>query len=345
MAYDSGSLQTLTQIRQLLDERGLRPKHRLGQNFLHDKNQLVKLMDAAEVGSGDVILEVGPGTGTLTSALLERGAEVIACEIDEDMAGIVEAEFASELVGCVGGGTNPPQGRGGSLRLIRGDAMGKHRHLNAEVLQAIDGRSFKLVANLPYQIASGLITTLLVEHGPENTGETPVPSNKSLMGNCVGQFVTIQKEVADRLMAKPNTKEYGALSIIVQALGDVQMIGVLSATCFWPPPEVTSAMVGIRPTLGTVSPHAGPLPGGEGVGQGLRSGPFPGREGDGLNTSENRREFARFVVELFTKRRKQLGTILGRDRFDWPAGVTADLRPEALEAGQVVELWRQVSGK
>ena len=65
-------VQTLSQIRQLLDERGIKPKHRLGQNFLHDKNQLTKLLDAAQVKSGDLVLEVGPGTGTLTSALLAR---------------------------------------------------------------------------------------------------------------------------------------------------------------------------------------------------------------------------------------------------------------------------------
>src|SRR5262245_38372961 len=82
------SVQTLSQIRALLDAHGLRPKHRLGQNFLHDKNQLAKLIDAAEIKRGDLVLEVGPGTGTLTSALLELGANVIACEIDPGMAGI-----------------------------------------------------------------------------------------------------------------------------------------------------------------------------------------------------------------------------------------------------------------
>ena len=82
-------MQTIYEIRALLNERGLKPKRKLGQNFLYDKNQLVKLIGAAEVKAGDVVLEVGPGTGTLTEALLEAGAETIACEIADDMSGIL----------------------------------------------------------------------------------------------------------------------------------------------------------------------------------------------------------------------------------------------------------------
>lgn len=288
-------VQTLTQIRQLLDERGLTPKHRLGQNFLHDKNQLNKLLDAADVNAGDVVLEVGPGTGTLTGALLERGAEVIACEIDEGMAGIIETQFA-EAIGR--------EAASGSLTLIRGDALDKGRRLNPQLIDAIDGRPFKLAANLPYQIASPLISSLLIDHP-----------------NCIGQCVTIQKEVADRLTAEPRTKDYGPLSIIVQALAEVLKIGVLSPSCFWPPPEVTSAMVAIASRKSEIL------------------------EGDGpLASVDLRRDFARFVVDLFTKRRKQIGSILRPpEHFNWPDGVTADMRPEALTVNQHIELWQSVS--
>ena len=84
-------MQTISEIREILNERGLHPKHRLGQNFLHDQNQLRRLLDASAVAPGDLVLEIGPGTGTLTEALLERGCEVIASEIDTNMGDIIES--------------------------------------------------------------------------------------------------------------------------------------------------------------------------------------------------------------------------------------------------------------
>jgi 16S rRNA (adenine1518-N6/adenine1519-N6)-dimethyltransferase len=279
------AMQTLSEIRELLAARGLRPKHRLGQNFLHDKNQLTKLIDAAGVAPGDLILEVGPGTGTLTEALIGRGAEVIACELDADMASIVEERFKTP-----------------ALTLIRGDCLAKGRQLNKQVSQAIGNRPFKLVANLPYQAASPLMSTLLIDHP-----------------NCLGQFVTIQKEVADRLLAEPSTKAYGPLTIIIQAMAAVERLAVLSPGCFWPPPEVTSAMVAIVPRPREASAFR-----------------------DEIDPRSAARDFARFITELFSKRRKQLGAILGRGRATWPQGVSADLRPEALGVAQLLELWRMV---
>jgi 16S rRNA (adenine1518-N6/adenine1519-N6)-dimethyltransferase len=271
-------MQTLSEIRQLLADRGLRPKHRLGQNFLHDKNQLRRLIDAAAIKPGDLVLEVGPGTGTLTETLVEAGANVVACEIDAALAAIIADRF------------------GDRVTLVHSDALGPNRLLNPLIVQHLGNKPFKLVANLPYQIASPLITALLIDH----------PS-------CLGQFVTIQKEVADRLTARPSTKAYGALSIIVQALADVERLATLSPGCFWPQPEVTSAMVAITPR--TTRWHSA-------------------REG---------RDFAEFVVGLFTKRSKQLGGILGREHAWWSRiseGITPDMRPEALSAQQAVALWR-----
>ncbi len=278
-------MQTLSEIRALLDERGLHPKHRLGQNFLHDKNILAKLIDAADLQPGELVLEIGPGTGTLTEALLDAGAQILACEIDSDIASIIEDRLS------------------GRVQVICGDCLDSHRRLSCEIVSALADQSFKLVANLPFQIASPLLCTMLIHHP-----------------KCTGQYVTIQKEVADRLLAEPGTKAYGPLTIIVGALGDVKRICTVKPTCFWPQPKVESAMVSIFPS---------PL------GSGVR-----GEGSSALETTQQRQDFARFVTQLFTKRRKQLGSILGRD-CDWPAGVTADLRPEALRVERIITLWQR----
>jgi 16S rRNA (adenine1518-N6/adenine1519-N6)-dimethyltransferase len=266
-------LQTLSEIRALLAERGLRPRRRFGQNFLHDKNQLRRLVDASGACAGDLVLEVGPGTGTLTEALVDAGAEVIASEIDNDLASIIEERLGERVT------------------LVRGDCLARGRSLAPAIVEALGARPFRLVANLPYQVASPLMITLLLDH----------PA-------CTGQFVTIQKEVADRLLAPPGTKAYGPLGIIAQVLGTIEPIAVLPPSCFWPAPAVTSAMVAIRPRpQGAVEhPH----------------------------------ELARFITMLFGRRRKQLGAILGRD-LAWPSGVTAELRPEALSPEQLVALWAE----
>ena len=293
-------MQTISEIRALLNERGLKPKRRLGQNFLYDKNQLAKLIGAAEVKAGDVVLEVGPGTGTLTEALLEAGAVVIACEIDNDLADLIEDRLG------------PPDTN--RLTLIRGDCLGKSRTLNPDITAAIAGRDFKLIANLPYQIASPLMVALLVDHP-----------------NCVAQFITIQKEVADRLLATPSTKAYGPLTIITRAFAEVKKIAILKPTCFWPPPKVDSAMVCLLPS---------PL--GRGVGgEGL---PDKGnnRTPPDLSTPAARRAFARFITELFTKRRKQLGTIFGRGRT-FPETISPDMRPEVLTIEQHIAMWQAIA--
>ncbi|MHC4099302.1 MAG: 16S rRNA (adenine(1518)-N(6)/adenine(1519)-N(6))-dimethyltransferase RsmA [Planctomycetota bacterium] len=266
-------MQTLSEIRAILAERGLQPRHRLGQHFLHDKNQLRRLVAAAQLEPGDLVLEVGPGTGTLTEALLTAGAEVVACEVDRGLASVITDRL------------------GGRVKLIEGDCLRRGRSLNPVLREALGGRTFTLVANLPYQVASTLISVLLVRH-PE----------------CRGQFVTIQKEVADRLRAGPGTKEYGAVTVLVRALADVRRIANVAPTCFWPQPKVTSSMFALRP-----------------------------RPDHGV---EDPAALGAFVTRLFTARRKQLGTILGRAAAPWPEGVTADLRPEALTVDQIIALWR-----
>lgn len=257
----------------MLGARGLAPRHKLGQNFLHDHNILNKLIDAADVSEGDVVLEVGPGTGTLTETLVERGCDVIACELDEGLANLIDERL------------------GNKVTLVRGDCMSK-RAINPDLLSEINGRPFKLIANLPYQVASPLMVELFMR-----------------CNNCEGQFVTIQFEVAQRLLAEVDSKDWGVLSILIQRLASVSLITKAPPTCFWPQPKVVSACVSLIPK------HA--------------------------SSEIDEDEFATFVTSLFAKRRKQLGTILGRQTV-LPEDVSQDARPSTLTIEQLEMLFRKV---
>lgn len=259
----------------MLEERGLRPKHALGQNFLIDKNLLGKLIDASAVASGDLVLEVGPGTGTLTESLLHKGCRVVACELDDSLAALLQERM-------------PALGYGERFRLVQGDCLDKGKVLNRTAAAAIGDEPFKLVANLPYGAATPLMLNLLMDHP-----------------RCSLMAVTIQREVAQRLGAKHGSRDYGLLSVVTQCLGTVETVASLPPECFWPRPEITSSMVIVR----------------------RRTDPLT-RDGAGLVALCHR---------LFSKRRKQLGAILGREQ-PLPPGVTATQRPEELTPDQFVAL-------
>ena len=269
-------MQSLSEIRALLAERGLRPRHRFGQNFLIEPVHLRRLVEAAEVAAGDVALEVGPGTGTLTEELLAAGAEVVASEIDRDLAALVRDRFRDRI------------------ELVEGDALAAKRSISPAIEAALRGRPFVLVANLPYQIASPLLANL--------AGDP----------RCSGCFVTVQREVADRLAAAPETSDYGPLSVVVQSRFEVEHLADLPPGCFWPPPKVTSAMVAMRPRA------------------------QPRIDFARLDA------FGRFVQSVFSKRRKQLGSILGRSS-SFPAGISPDVRAETITVPQWVELFEVFS--
>jgi 16S rRNA (adenine1518-N6/adenine1519-N6)-dimethyltransferase len=212
--------QTVTQIRRLLAAEDLAPQHRFGQNFLIDLNLMRKLVDAGGVVAGDTVLEVGAGTGSLTEILLDRGAEVVAVEIDHGLQRILRERL----------GGHP------RFTLIQADALsGKHR-VNPLVLKVLadhpprSGGHLKLVANLPYQIATPLLMDLLY-------GE-PVFERLT----C-----TIQKEVGERLGAEPSTSAYGPVSVIVQSLAEIHPVAIIPPSAFWPRPQVESVMITLRP--------------------------------------------------------------------------------------------------
>ncbi len=208
----SGVAQSLSHIRDLLESRGLAPRHALGQNFLIDHNLLRKLVEASGAGPGDLVLEVGPGTGALTEALLEAGATIIACELDRGLATLLRETIAEQW--------------GPRFTLIEGDCLAGKRELAPAIVAAFAGRRFRLVSNLPYGAATPLLLTLLIDH-PE----------------CESMSITIQKEVAQRITAGPGLRDYGALSVIAQRLAAIERIATLPPACFWPRPKVDSAMI------------------------------------------------------------------------------------------------------
>lgn len=265
-------MQTLAQIKAILAQRSLHPKHALGQNFLIDHNLLAKLVDAAAPAPGELVLEVGPGTGTLTETLLDRGCRVVAVELDDALADHLRATL----------------GRRAGFTLVHGDALAPGRRLCPPAVHALGDEPFVLVANLPYQAATPLIMDLLMRR--------PL---------CRALAVTVQREVAQRLAAPPGTKAYGTLSVVAQALAAPRLIAKLPPECFWPRPEVTSAMVLLTrlPAPLTATPMA----------------------------------LAQLCQRLFSQRRKQIGSTLGR-ATPLPPSVAPTQRPEELAPAQLVAL-------
>jgi 16S rRNA (adenine1518-N6/adenine1519-N6)-dimethyltransferase len=214
--------QTLSYLRTLFEERGIRPKSKLGQNFLIDLNVLDVMVAAAELSKDDLAVEVGSGTGSLTARLCDLAGAVLSVEIDPAFHDMVR-----ELL----------HGRD-NLVLLHADVLKNKNEIRPEVFEQIDGlrqrfgcARVKLAANLPYAVA------------------VPVVSNFLLSDLPVERLVVmVQWEIAERLMARPGTKDYGALTILVQSLADVTPVRRrLPPAVFWPRPAVASAIVMVKP--------------------------------------------------------------------------------------------------
>ncbi|HQU42496.1 MAG TPA: 16S rRNA (adenine(1518)-N(6)/adenine(1519)-N(6))-dimethyltransferase RsmA [Pirellulales bacterium] len=216
----SSARQTQSFLIRRFEQVGITPKTRHGQNFLIDLNLLDVLFESARIGPCDVVLEVGTGTGSLTAKLARAAAAVVSVELDPQMHQLA----SEELVDC------------DNVLLLRRDALKNKNHLNPDLLAAVrerlsaaPGRRFKLAANLPYNIATPIISNLLASDLPPAT-----------------MTVTIQKELGDRIVARPSTKDYGALSVWMQAQCEVEIVRVMPPAAFWPRPKVYSAIVQIR---------------------------------------------------------------------------------------------------
>lgn len=199
---------TPNQTRVLLERLGLSPSRRRGQNFLVDGNIVRKSLELAQVQAGDRIVEIGPGLGTLTQALLAAGAEVFAIEVDRG----IHAYLAAEIV--------PPWN--GRFHLKEGDA------LESPLAGVPTDTPFKIVANLPYAISTPWMDRILAG---------PLPRRMVLM---------LQREAADRYTACAGSKSFGAISILLQAAFEVEPGHRVSPACFWPRPEVESTLLNLR---------------------------------------------------------------------------------------------------
>ena len=204
-----------TEIRRLAKELDFRPRKSLGQNFVHDGNTIRRIASASGVGRTDHVLEVGPGLGSLTLGLLDRGAEVTAVEIDPVLA--------ERLPQTVAEHSNSESQR---LTVANRDILTFRR---ADLDQGRFGPPTALVANLPYNIAVPALLHLLAEFGTIRT-----------------VMVMVQAEVAERLAAEPGGKEYGVPSVKARFFGQVRRFGMVSPTVFWPIPRVYSGLVRIE---------------------------------------------------------------------------------------------------
>jgi len=256
--------------------RGAPPvRKRFGQHFLNQPAVARRIVELAGLDGSETVLEIGPGRGALTDLLLERTARLVLVEIDRDLATLLRERYREES----------------RVTVVEGDVL----ELELTTLLGA-GKPAKVVANLPYNVSTPVLMQLL---------ETP-----SLFSRLV---LMLQREVVDRLAAEPSSKDYGALSVMVQLVADVRSAFRVSSGCFTPAPRVDSAVV-------VIEPHR------------------PQR----LST-EQLETVRRVVRGSFTQRRKQLGNALrpvtsSAREVLLRAGISPERRPETLTPAEFVRI-------
>ena len=201
----------------VLNKHNFSFQKKFGQNFLIDTHVLDKIIDSANITKDDMVLEIGPGIGTMTQYLCERAREVVAVEIDKTLIPILQDTLQEY----------------DNITVINEDIL--KVDINRLVMERNQGKPVKVVANLPYYITTPIITGLFEAHVPLES-----------------ITVMVQKEVAERMQAKPSTKDYGALSLAVQYYADPYIVANVPPNCFMPRPNVGSAV--IRLTLHDAPP-------------------------------------------------------------------------------------------
>lgn len=270
--------------RQLLKEAirlGILPKKALGQHFLLDPKAIQRIVEGAEVGPGDVVLEVGPGIGSLTFALLQRAKKVIAVEVDRRLC-----EFLSE------------RAKGLPLELLCADIL----DLDLRGLLA-PYKEVKALGNLPYNLSTEILFKLL--------GSGPFQR----------LVLMFQWEVAQRICARPGTKAYGALTVMVALYAEPELLFRVPRGAFWPPPEVQGGVVRFRP-------HPSLRGSPEGMRR-LLEGVFSSRRKTILNA------LSRFCP----LGKEELGELL------WRLGIEPSRRPETLSVEEYLALEVELRGR
>ncbi len=193
-----------SELHAFLKAHGTRAKKSLSQNFLIDGNILRKIVQVAKIVPGDLVIEIGPGPGALTEALLEAGAQVIAIEMDP-----IFSEALQRL-----------KQPGYSLEIVQGDALA------IDLAALAKGKKAKIVANLPYHITTPLLTRAL-----------------PLFNSFSSLTLMVQKEFAVRMIGKPSTPNYSSFTIFTQFYADAKLAFTIAPSCFYPPPKVHSAIM------------------------------------------------------------------------------------------------------
>ena len=196
---------------EILQKYNFNFQKKFGQNFLINTGVLEDIIDAAEVTDEDMVLEIGPGIGTMTQYLCENARQVIAVEIDTNLIPILKDTLSAY----------------DNVRIINDDIL--KVDINELAREYNNGRPIKVVANLPYYITTPIIMGLFESH-------VPIESIT----------VMVQKEVADRMQAGPGTKDYGALSLAVQYYSKPQIVVNVPPSCFMPQPKVGSTVISLR---------------------------------------------------------------------------------------------------
>ena len=296
----------LSEMKQLLAREDIQLTRSLGQNFLHDGNQLRRIVDAAELVKTDKVLEIGPGLGPLTELLLERAGSVLAIEKDARLVAVLRERFDTQL-------TEPSLTPSDVARMPKRPGEEKSSARGLELLHAdalvllklepCDWSDWKLVSNLPYSVASPILVELA-----------------QMCGRPERMVVTLQLEVARRLMAGAEDEDYGLLTLLVQLDYEPHGWFKIPAACFFPTPDVDSACIALV------------------------------RRAKPLLADEHRATFVKVVKRALSQRRKMMAKLL---KADWPmeklqaAMATLKLSPqvraEKLSLEQFVELTRRLN--